>query len=145
MVFAETGIHAEQIALPVVLLLEIFRRLNAGHPAEIVLADDPHAEIVRFALLLTFLRVRAPFRAHHDERRLCRHLVGGGAAETDHERLCFLAPQRRKFAGEDDDLIGKRGFGAVPWISPPRAGMAALRRAAVARHVRTRAEAAKMQ
>ena len=145
MVFAEPGIHAEQIALPVVLLLEIFRRLNAGHPAEIVLADDAHAEIFRFALLLTFLRVGARFRANHDECRLCRHFVGGGAAETDHERLRFLAAERRKFAGEDDDLIGEREFWRLGvMVGPPLRGIAELRPLASS-PASTRAEARKMQ
>ena len=147
MVFAESGIHAQQIALPVVLLFEIFRRLNAGHPAEVVLGDDAHAEIFRFPLLLTFFCVGARFSANHDECGPGRHLVGRGAAQTDHQRLCFLAAERRKFAGEDDELIGKwefrrlRGHG---WAAPLR-GIAELRRLAAARLHLTRAEARKMQ
>ncbi len=65
-----------------------------GHPAEVVLADHAHAKVFRFPLLLTFLGVRAAFRADDDERRLRGHLVGGGAAKADDERLRFLAAER---------------------------------------------------
>jgi hypothetical protein len=48
MVFPQPGIHAEQIALTVILLLEILGRLKAGHPAELVLANHAHAKVFRF-------------------------------------------------------------------------------------------------
>ncbi len=108
MVFAQTRIHAQQIALPVVLLLEIFGRLNAGHPAEVVLADDAHAQVFGLLLLLAFLRVGAAFGAHDDECCLSVHFISGGSAKADHERLGFLAAERRQFAGKDDELIGQR-------------------------------------
>ncbi len=92
MVFAEPRIHAEQIALRVVLLLEIFGRLDAGHPAEIVLADDPHAEVFRFAQLLTFFGARAPFRADDDHRRFRGHLVGGGPPRRITSACASLRP-----------------------------------------------------
>ena len=94
MVFPQSGIHAEQIALTVILLLEILGRLKAGHPAELVLANHAHAKVFRFPLLLTLLGTRAAFRANDDERRLRGDLVGGGSAEADDERLRFLAAER---------------------------------------------------
>ena len=105
----------QQIALRVVLLLQFFGRLNAGHAAEVALADDAQAEIFCFAQLLTLVRALRPFRADHDERRLA---VTSSAAEPprlNHERLRFLAAERRKFAGEDDNLIGERTFGRKLW------------------------------
>ena len=78
----------------VVLLLEIFRRLDARHAAEIVLADDAHAQIFRLAQFLTFLRSREAFRAHDDERRFRGDFVGRRAAEPDDQRLGFFAPER---------------------------------------------------
>jgi hypothetical protein len=94
MVFPQSRIHAQQITLSVVLLLQIFRRLNPDHAAEIVLSDDAHAEIFRLPLLLTFLCVRSPFGADDDECCLCRDFVRGRAAETNDECLRFLAAKR---------------------------------------------------
>jgi hypothetical protein len=93
MVLPQPGIHAEQIALTVVLLLEILRRLKPCHPAELVLADHVHAKVFRFSLLLTLLGTRAAFRADDDERRLRGDLVSGGSAKADDERLRFLAAE----------------------------------------------------
>ena len=108
MVLAQARIHAQQIALAVVLLLEILGRLDARHAAEIVLADDADAEIFGLPQLLALLRARESFGAHHDERRPGGDFVRRRPAESDHERLGFLAAERRKFAGEHDDLIGER-------------------------------------
>ena len=56
MVFAQARIHAQQIALPVVLLLEILGRLNARHAAEIVLADDRACRDLRPSAASGFFR-----------------------------------------------------------------------------------------
>ena len=108
------------IALRVVLLLQIFRRLQAHHSAELAFADDAELEVLRPAKLLALLRGRKAFRAHDHHRGLRGHFVAGGAAELNDERLRFLAAKRGEFAGEDDNLIGERGFVGLAHAVPAR-------------------------
>jgi len=107
MIFTQATVHPEQIALRVVLLLEILRRLDAGHPAEVVLADDAHPKLFGFAQLLTFLSARKPLCPDDHHRRARGDLVGGGTAETNHKGVRLLAAERREFAGEHNDLVGE--------------------------------------
>ena len=94
MVLTQPGIHAQQVSLPVVLLLEIFRRLDARHAAEVVLADHPNAEVFRFPLLVTFFGVRTCLSTDDDERGFGGYLIGRRAAEADDECLGFLPAER---------------------------------------------------
>ena len=93
MIFSQPGIHAEEVALTVVLLLEVFWRLKPCQSAKIVLANHPNAKVFRFPLLLALLCCSATFRANDDERGLRRHLIRGGTAKADDERLRLFAAE----------------------------------------------------
>jgi hypothetical protein len=91
-VFSQAGVHAQKIALGVVLLLEIFRRRHAHHSAELALRDDANSEVLRTAKLLALLGTRKSLITDHDHGGSRCHLISGSAAEATTSACASFRP-----------------------------------------------------
>jgi hypothetical protein len=116
-ILAERAVARDEIAHAVILALQRVGCRHAGQPAEGVLAEDlnrvsPFAvQLLGAAQLVALLArvvARESLRADHQHRRLRADLVGGGAAETRHQRRRVLAAKRAEFSGKNDELSRER-------------------------------------